>query len=288
MPSAVPCPVGRVRPGDHACLSFANDAEQHDVAASFVRDGLASRQKVYYLIDADPVAVPEWLKTDTAAVRRAVDKGQLVVLGAEDAYLAGESFAPDAMIPRFDRFINAALAEGYAGFRVTAEMTWILRRGLDGEAVASYEKQAAAVFSSRAACALCQYDRRQFPADMLATAEAAHPHIATADPLYEDTIVTLTPVYDPAGLRVTGDIDLTNTTGWQSAVAAVADHGEEVHLDLSGLRFIDLQGVRVLTRTAAAMADGRRLVLDSAPQGLMMILRLTGWDRISNLVIGQR
>jgi anti-anti-sigma factor len=288
MPAMVSLPVGMLGSGDHACLSFANDAEQREVVTRFVGSGLAGKEKVYYFADTEPVAVADFLEAGGVAAGDAVVKGQLVVLGAAGAYLPGGSFDLEALILRLHQLIDAALGEGYAGLRVVGEMTWVLRHGLDGEAIASYEKAATTVFTSRPACGLCQYDRRRFPAGMLATAEAAHPQVATADPLYADASVMLIPVYDPVGLRVVGDIDLTNSEAWQSAVAAVADHGEEVRLDLSGLDFIDVHGVRVLARTAAAMAGGCRLVLDSAPQQLVRMLRLTGWDQTPNLVAGAK
>lgn len=288
MPAMVSRPVGVLGSGDHACLSSANDVEQREIVTRFVGSGLASQEKVYYFADTDPMAVADFLEEGGVAAGDAVGKRQLVVLSAADACLPGGSFDLEAMIRRLHQLIDAALGEGYAGFRVFGEMTWVLRHRLDGEAIASYEKAATTVFTSRSACALCRYDRRRFPAEMLAAAEAAHPQVATADPLYADASVTLTPAYDPVGLRVAGDIDLTNAEAWQSAVAAVAGRGEEVRLDLSGLDFIDVQGVRVLARTAAGMVDGHRLVLDSAPQELVRMLRLTGWDRTPNLVVGTR
>jgi anti-anti-sigma factor len=192
------------------------------------------------------------------------------------------------MIARLHQLIDAAMDEGYAGFRLAAGMTWMLRSGLDAEAIASYETTASTVFSGRPGVAMCHYDRRQFPADLVAAAEAAHPQLAIADPLYADALLTVTPVYDPVGWQVAGDIDLGNAMAWQSALAAIADRAGEVRLDLTGLAFIDVQGVRALARTAVGMADGHRLILDAAPPELLRLLRLSGWDRISNFVIGAR
>jgi anti-anti-sigma factor len=117
---------------------------------------------------------------------------------------------------------------------------------------------------------------------------AAHPHVATADPRYADALLTMTPLYDPAGSRVAGDIDLSNTRAWQSALTAIAGRVDEVRLDLADLGFIDVQGVRALARTAAGMAAGHRLVIDSAPPELLRILRLSGWGHIANLVLEAR
>jgi anti-anti-sigma factor len=281
-------PVDVVGSGDHACLSFASDVEQREAVTRFVARGLAEQEKVYCFVDADPAAVPEFLQAGGVAAGNAMDQGQLVVLSAEEAYLPGGSFDPEAMIARLHQLIDAAVAEGYAGFRLAAEMTWMLRSGLGAEAIASYETTATAVFSSRPGCAMCQYDRRRFPAEMVAAAAAAHPHVATADPLFGDALLTVTPVDDPAGLRVVGDIDLSNAAAWQAALAAAADRADEMRLDLADVGFIDVQGVRALVRTAAGMADGQRLVVDSAPPELLRMLRLSGWDHVTNLVIGDR
>ena len=294
MPGTVSRPVGALRSGDHACLTFASDVQRREAVTRFVARGLAGREKVYYFADADLAAVPQFLHASGVAAGDAIDRGQLVVLSAEGAYLPDGSFRPGAMMELLGGLIDAAVGEGYAGFRLAAEMTWMLRSGLDAAAIASYERTASAVFSSRPACAMCHYDRRRFPVEVVAAAEAAHPYVATADPVYADGLLTLTPVYDPAGLQVAGDIDLSNTGAWQSALAglvalaAAADRADEVRLDLAGLGFIDVQGVRALARTAAGMAAGHRLIVDSAPPELLRMLQLSGWDRIPALVIGAR
>jgi anti-anti-sigma factor len=288
MSMTVSRPVGALRSGDHACLTFASDVQQREALTRFVARGLAGREKVYCFVDTDLAAVPQFLQAAGVAAGDALNRGQLVLLSAEEAYLPGRSFDPEAMIALLRQLIDAAVGEGYAGLRLAAEMTWMLRSGLDAEAIAFYERTASTVFSSRPGCAMCHYDRRRFPAELVAAVEAAHPYVATTDPLYADELLTLTPVYDPAGLRVAGDIDLSNTAAWQSALAAVADRADEVRLDLAGLGFIDVQGVRALARTAADMADGHCLVVDSAPPELLRMLRLSGWDRITGLVIGAR
>lgn len=278
-------PVGAVGSGDHACLSFASDLQQRDAVTSFVARGLAEREQVYCFVDADPSAVPAFLQAAGVAAGDAVDRGQLVVQNADDAYLPGGAFDPETMIARLRQLIDAAVDHGYAGFRLAAEMTWMLRSGLDAEAIVAYETTASAVFSDRPGCAMCHYDRRRFPAELVAAAEAAHPHVAIADPLYRGPQLTITPVYDPDGLRVDGDVDLSNAAAWQSALELIAGRADEVRLDLAGLGFIDLQGVRALARTAAGLADGHRLVVDSAPPELPRMLRLSGWDHTANLVI---
>lgn len=47
-------PVGTAGPGDHLCLSFASDTEQHELTTAFVRKGLADGEKVFYFTDTTP------------------------------------------------------------------------------------------------------------------------------------------------------------------------------------------------------------------------------------------
>ena len=184
MSMTVSRPVSALQSGDHACLTFASDVQQREAVTRFVARGLAGREKVYCFADSDPAAVPQFLRAAGVAADHAMNRGQLVVLSADDAYLPDGSFDPEAMIARLRQLIDAAVGEGYAGFRLGAEMTWMLRSGLDAAAIASYETTASTVFSARPSSAMCHYDRRRFPAELTAAAAAAHPYVATADPLY--------------------------------------------------------------------------------------------------------
>src|SRR2546423_7356572 len=62
--------VGRVSPGDHACLTFSNAEERLDLVAAFVRDGLRRGQKVLCWTDE---LSPEGLAGELA--RRAARPG---------------------------------------------------------------------------------------------------------------------------------------------------------------------------------------------------------------------
>jgi hypothetical protein len=112
MAMTVSRPVGALRSGDHACLSFASDDQQREAVTRFVARGLAEREKVHCFVDADPAAAPEFLQAGGIAAGDALDQGQLVVLSAEEAYLPGGSFDPEAMIERNAMAWQSALGVG--------------------------------------------------------------------------------------------------------------------------------------------------------------------------------
>src|SRR2546423_11287469 len=62
--------MGRVSPGDHACLTFSDAEERLDLVAAFVREGLRRGQKVLCMTDD---LSPEGLAGELA--RRSVPPG---------------------------------------------------------------------------------------------------------------------------------------------------------------------------------------------------------------------
>jgi anti-sigma B factor antagonist len=82
-------------------------------------------------------------------------------------------------------------------------------------------------------------------------------------------------------LQLIGELDLYSTPTLDDAV--VVAEGEKwpcLCLDLSGLRFLDSAGLRVIMRThARAAQDGRLLVLRRGPETVDRVFRLTGLDR---------
>jgi anti-anti-sigma factor len=76
------------------------------------------------------------------------------------------------------------------------------------------------------------------------------------------------------GLRVAGEIDLITRNEWAKALDELADIGADLHLDLTGVTFIDVGGATLLARAAMRLADGHHLVLHRPPPILRSILDL--------------
>jgi anti-anti-sigma factor len=90
----------------------------------------------------------------------------------------------------------------------------------------------------------------------------------------------------PNGLSLQGEVDRSNIAILAAALDAVAGGGEDLHLDLTRLEFIDVAGLRLLTETAKRMPSGQYLILDGAAPYLRRILALVGWDQTRGLKIG--
>jgi anti-anti-sigma factor len=90
----------------------------------------------------------------------------------------------------------------------------------------------------------------------------------------------ITVLDDLSGIAVAGDVDVVTMSEFCDAVAAAVERfAGDVHVDLSGLGFIDLEGLRTLVRASHALAEkGRKLVIISLPPHLREVLRIVGWS----------
>jgi len=91
------------------------------------------------------------------------------------------------------------------------------------------------------------------------------------------------------GLRLIGEIDVSNGPALRGLLARErkATAGD-VTLDLSGLRFIDSSGIRVLLGAARELeSEGRRLVVRDVPRGVRRIFDLLGVERAPGVVLSK-
>lgn len=282
-------PVGSARAGDHCCLSFDSDAEQRDVVAAYVRDGLEQHDKVVYFAAGEPTTVLGFLAEGGIEPGPCLESGQLRVLSPLEGFFAHGAFDPDVMVSALRKMATEALDEGYHTFRATGEASAV-RTWPCFERLLEYERKVDVVYADRNTVGLCQYDRRMFSAAELRAAEDAHSVHVGPDPIYRDSLLSITRTYDPPGLRIVGEIDSSRGHIWRDALAAEAEAtGDDVHLDVSGLRFVDVGGARLLARTADELGRRRcRLLLHRISEEPRRLLRLTGWEQLPALVVEER
>jgi hypothetical protein len=176
--------------GHHACGVFSSDAERQEVAVDYVSHGLRSGDRLWYVADTPSTGqAVERLRAGGLDVDDALTGGQLAVLIAEEFFVGGarRSGRPagrrraerSAEWPaeRLRRAIEQALADGYAGLRMAAEMSWAAsgtrwaRRSVQ---LAEFERAAGQLVRSHPVACLCSYDRRLFGSDRLGSLVALH------------------------------------------------------------------------------------------------------------------
>ncbi|MEV4579983.1 STAS domain-containing protein [Nonomuraea jabiensis] len=97
-----------------------------------------------------------------------------------------------------------------------------------------------------------------------------------------DQLLRITPLVDLLGLRVAGELDRATLPALAGALASMADRGSFC-VDLSGLVFCDVGGLRLLVTAAVGMRGGHILLLRSPPPQVRRLLKLTGWHQTAGL-----
>lgn len=161
---------------DHLCLIYETPEEQFAAIVPFVRLGLERGEKCVYVADDNTSAeVLEQIKKGGVDTARALEAGSLSVITKKEAYLKQGYFDPDWMIRFLKEAADAAKAEGYAGLRVTGEMTWVLGKDPGSDRLIEYEARLNYFFPENDALAICQYNIGRFSPQIIMDVIRTHP-----------------------------------------------------------------------------------------------------------------
>jgi len=93
---------------------------------------------------------------------------------------------------------------------------------------------------------------------------------------------------EPPTMVLAGEVDEASYPGLVAALTGAAAHYDEIHLDLAGLGYCDLAGLRAIVRLASPDAAGgpvKQVVLHHVPDSLRTVLHIVGWDAAARLTV---
>ena len=254
---------------DHACWAFDDRDAFIREGVRYLDDGRRLDQRLLYVGDRDPAGLLE----DLAALAdrdALIEAGWLSIVPLEEVEDVGAPADPEQRRQTYDALVEAALAEGYQGLRVLAEVTRLLADPAGAAAHASWEAMADRYMEDRPMSALCAYDRRIVAEQDLADVACVHPLVHSPEHLSPFRLYAA-----GGGLALEGEVDYFSAPALARAMRAGVTEPGETALDLGGLRFIDVAGVRALEGERRALGEqGREVVLRSAPPALRRLSRL--------------
>ena len=266
--------LGSLEPGTHLCALAPDPRRLDRVAATFVGQGLAAGDQVLHIGSGEQA--DELVATLPARVtaRRALGTGQLMVSSFEEAYGATR---PADLLGVADGFRLAAVharKRGFPGLRVAARMDDLPALLGSVADVVRWERMVAALQRELEVSSVCLYDTTAL-ADVDAAAIAGE-HAGHAPDIEIPPLAAFIAVDDPWGLRVSGEVDLSNCDLLQRAVLSRVAVSPRVRLDLSGLTFADVGTLTRLRSIAAALPGNGHLVLARPPAGVRRVLAAAG------------
>ncbi|MDP9342974.1 MAG: STAS domain-containing protein [Actinomycetota bacterium] len=90
---------------------------------------------------------------------------------------------------------------------------------------------------------------------------------------------------EPRGLRLSGEVDVSNAHQLRRALSAEVPRGGDLTLDLAEVAFLDSTGLEQLIRAARDLEGNGRLILVSPQEPIRRLFELVLLDRRSNVEI---
>lgn len=277
-----------LRPGDHACSWYSTDGHRDAVAAPFVSAGLRARERVLYLhAESSPASVLDMIRRDGTDTDSALAAGSLTVRSAIEMYRPDGRFDGERMLERLADEADGARRDGFSGLRLAAEMSWAATGDDD---LGDYEHRANDVFDRTALTAVCLYDRRRFTVDSPSPGGAHGLHVWPEPPRYGLAMaITIAETNEPYGVRLEGEVDFATSLVLADALTRIVDGADgDVHVDLSGLRFIDVGAARLLARAARQLGTSGALVLESPSRAVHRLLKVLDGRIMAGFVVRGR
>ncbi|MGY1773792.1 MEDS domain-containing protein [Blastococcus sp. SYSU D00813] len=274
-PRRIGSPTG-LRPGDHLCWSYGDDAELAAAVLPYLDEGRRRGEHLLLVGRSRPALLD--LLAGLPDRDLLLAEGRLEVRSTEDAYAEGGALSPPAQVERYRTATLAAVGRGRAGLRVAADVTPLARAGSGGRRqLHAYEQLADELMGTVPMTALCLYDAG-LGDDVLGPLAVLHPgqHLGRRHPLVH--LSGRGPVF-----ALHGEIDVSQAEDAARALLDVAgdphpDGGpRDVVVDLAGLEFLDVAGARALAATVLELdVRGVRVRLVRARRSPRRVLEMFG------------
>lgn len=255
-----------LNPNDHLCWPFDDLAEFRARAAEFLADGLEQGQRACYVARGDdPVAD---LESEPVLVE-ALRDGRAEVISLASRY--GMPVTPEDQVDAYAEATRTAVQDGFAGLRVAADATALVRTPDSLDAFCRYEHLIDRYMTGEPLSAMCAYDRSELPEPAVTRLSALHP-INNTPPAPFRLHAT------PDGIALDGEIDWVSHELLSLALESTAPENGELHVDATNLRFIDHHGLLALREYARA--NEATLVVRSEKSALTRLVSVLGLEDV--------
>ncbi len=166
----------QLAPKGHLCSIYESPEEHLAVAIPFIRIGLDRGEKCIYIADdGTETIVREAMSAEGIDVERAIATDRLVLETKEAAYLKEGTFDPQWMFTFWAEATADAMRQGFSAVRATGETEWVLHGAPGLERWIEYESRLTHTLAHHNCLALCQYNRRLFPPEVILDVIRTHP-----------------------------------------------------------------------------------------------------------------
>jgi anti-anti-sigma regulatory factor len=261
---------------DHICWVYDEDDASFDRAVRrFLAGGLARDERVL-VIGERVIASIGTAGDGFGDAGELMAAGSLRTLTTAEAYEAAGEFVPATQRSFYDAATQEALADGYAGLRVVAEVTQLAEDADVRPTLVAWEHLADGYAAQGSGfTALCAYSSRLSP-QALADVAAVHPLV------HAPSLPPFQVFFDDDRVAVTGSVDTFSADRLARVLASSPVSGDGAVLDLGDVEFVDVAASRVIARWAQDL-EARALPLEvrGASPLLQRMWRVLGLTQIA-------
>lgn len=239
---------GHLGTDGHACWIFDEQREFVEAALEYLTDGLRAEQRIAY-VGSEPVEEQRELLAPLGDVGEMIDKGALQLFELTDLYKVGEPVDAEVQVATYLAAADAAVADGYMGLRVAAQVTDLVAEPRTREAHVRWESIADRYCVTHPLSAFCGYQRGALPEQLLGDLAAVHPASNEGHPAVPFHLFS-----DSDNLVLAGEVDFFSAPDFDRLLELACEGGEAVSLDLSELDFIDHHGLAMLASHTQRLA----------------------------------
>lgn len=277
MPDLVTVDLEQSDPGAHLCAFYRSPEELDGVARTFVRAALADGDRVLYVASVrSPNRVVEALESRGIDAGRRIASGQLIVESFDDVYRQDGGLDFGELASGFRAAGRQARAEGFPALRVAAEMGEFAEVAGGIERLLEWEGISTVLQAEEGITSVCQYDFSGFSEEEVSLVQGKHAGLSPLDAPAPLANFVLTRY--PVGMRIVGEVDVSNRGGFQRALAACVDSGTKVTIDVEGLSFADVGFLELVFGAARDLPPDGSIRLKNATDRLRRLVAISGLD----------
>ncbi|WP_457205524.1 MEDS domain-containing protein [Nocardioides sp. P5_C9_2] len=267
-----------LEPGTHLCAFHRDEDQLARIVSTFVGQGVSAGDQLLYITTEEQAALLR-TRPDLQA-HDALVAGQLLVRSFEDAYGRRRPDDLSTVADGFRAAAEQAQKNGFPGLRVAARMDGLAPLLGSRDEVLRWERMATGLQRELGVSSVCLYDASRL--DEAFEAMLAHEHDGLAPELGETPLARFLAVDEPWGVRVSGEVDLSNRDVLHRVLVSRAAVTPRLHVDLAGVTFADVGSLSRMQSVAAGLPDGGCLVLHRVPAAVRRVLTVSrlGHERL--------
>ena len=259
-------------PGTHLCAFHRSPGQLTRIASTFIGHGLAAGDQLLYVANDEHAEAVLRAMPDHADP--AIASGQLLVRTFAEAY---GTRRPDDLGTVADGFRAAAAQsrkDGFRHLRVAAHMDDLAPLLGSPEDVVAWERMSTGLQREIGVSSVCLYDSNLIGAEHGEL--VAREHDGLAPEAAPEPLARFLAVDEPWGLRVSGEVDVSNRDDLLQVLQARAAVTHRLHVDLEDLRFADVGSLARVASVAAGLPSDGWLTLGRVPATIRRTLSLSG------------